>query len=272
MGGLVALGELAERVRDGDSVALGGSFAHRFPGALVRELVRRGRRELELVKPSPGYDLDLLVRGGALRRARVGIAAMDEGLGLLPSYRAAVEGGALELEEHSCATILAGLRAAAAGVPYMPVAGLEGSDIPALNGWARLPGPYGEGGPGPYVVPAIAPDVAVVHAHAVDPSGNARVLGSPYWDRAITRAARRVLVTAERLVEPEELRRRPELTLAPGFMVEAAAVVPGGAWPGSVYPDRGVDVAALRSYMEPGEAALRRHLESAPEVGDAVAA
>lgn len=264
MSKLVSAAELAAQIGDGDSIALGGSFAHRYPGALVRELVRRGARDLELIKPSPGYDLDLLVRAGCLRRARVGIAAMDEGLGLLPHFRAAVEAGEFELEEHSCATLLAGMRAAVAGVPFMPVAGLDGSDLPELNGWGRVDDPYGGGG-APYAVPAIAPDVAAIHANEVDEAGNARVYGSPHWDRVLTRAANRVLVSAERLVPTAELRRRPELTILPGFMVEAVAVVPRGGWPGSTHPDHGADVEAMREYLAPGEEALRRHLAAAPE-------
>ena len=72
--------------------------------------------------------------------------------------------------------------------------------------------------------------------HEVDEHGNARVYGSPFWDHPLTRAAKRVLVTAERLVPTDVLRAQPELTLVPGFMVEAAAIVPRGAWPGSMRP------------------------------------
>lgn len=264
MTALVTLDELAARVEDGTTIGLGGSFLHRAPCAFVRALVSRGARELELVKPSPGYDLDLLCRAGALRRARVGIAATDAELGLLPAYRRAVERGELELEEHSCITIVSGFRAGASGVPFLPVAGLDGSGLPALNGWRRLADPYGSGRE-VFVVPAIRPDVAVVHANEVDEDGNARVYGSPHWDRPLSRAAARVLVTAERLVPRERIRERPELTLVPGFLVEAAAVVPRGAWPGSAHPDYGIDEAAVERYLDAAEGALERHLEEAPE-------
>lgn len=265
MSKVVSLSDLAGRIGNGATIVLGGSFAHRFPGSVVRELVRRGVRGLDVVKPSPGYDLDLLVRAGAVRRARVGIAAMDEQLGLLPSYRRAVEAGEIELEEHSCITLVAGMRATAAGVPFMPVAGLQGSDIPVLNGWRQFPDPYGEAGEA-YVVPPIRPDFAVIHANAVDADGNASVLGSPHWDRIATRAADRVLVTAERLVSAAELRDRPESTVVPGFMTEAASIVPRGAWPGSTHPEHEADTEAMRSYLEPGEEPLRNHMRAAPEL------
>ena len=93
----------------------------------------------------------------------------------------------------------------------------------------------------------------------VDEDANARLYGSPHWDRVMSRAAARVLVTAERLVPRERIREQPELTLVPGFMVEAATIVPRGAAPGSMYPDYDVDVAAVGRYLEEDEAALTAH-------------
>jgi len=161
-------------------------------------------------------------------------------------------------------TLVAGLRAAAYGVPFQPVGGVHGSDLAALNGWKTVRDPYGSGQE-VYVIPAIRPDVAVIHASEVDEHGNARVLGSPFWDHPLTRAAKRVLVTAERLVPSATLSAQPELTLVPGFMVEAAAIVPRGAWPGSMHPDYEIDYAAVESYMKDEPGGLERHLAAAPE-------
>jgi len=261
---IVSLAELARSIPDGASIGFGGSFLHRGPFALVRELVRRGARDLEVIKASPGYDIDLLARAHAVSRAKTGIVAIEGGFGLAPAYRRAIEDGELKLEEHSCMTIAAGLRAAAAGVPFAPVAGVFGSDLLELNQWKTVADPYGSGKE-TVVVPAIAPDVAVIHANEVDARGNARVYGSPHWDHPLTRAAKRVLVTAERLVSSEHLAQQPELTLVPGFMVEAVAIVSRGAWPGSLHPDYEVDYQAVAAYLEPGEEALARHLAAAPE-------
>jgi glutaconate CoA-transferase subunit A len=161
-------------------------------------------------------------------------------------------------------TLVAGLRAAAYGVPFQPVAGVHGSDLATLNGWKKIEDPYGSGRE-VYVIPAIRPDVAVIHASEVDEHGNARVLGSPFWDHPLTRAAKRVLVTAERLVSAETLAAQPELTLVPGFMVEAAAIVPRGAWPGSMHPIYEVDYRAVEAYMKDEPGVLERHLAAAPE-------
>ena len=98
---LCTLSELADRIPDGAALGMGGVFLHRGPFALVRELVRRGARSLEIIKPSPGYDLDLLCRAGAVRRVRAGIVAMEGNFGLAPAYRRAVERGEVALEEHA---------------------------------------------------------------------------------------------------------------------------------------------------------------------------
>lgn len=161
-------------------------------------------------------------------------------------------------------TLVAGLRAAAYGIPFQPVAGVHGSDIAHINGWKTVTDPYGSGRE-VYVVPAIQPDVTVIHATAADEHGNARVLGSPFWDHPLTRAAKRVLITAERLVPTESLAAQPELTLVPGFMVEAVAVVPQGAWPGSMHPFYEIDYAAVERYMEDAPGVLEAHLAAAPE-------
>ena len=161
-------------------------------------------------------------------------------------------------------TLVAGLRAASYGVPFQPVGGVHGSDLAALNGWKRIEDPYGSG-QAVYAIPAIRPDVAVIHASEIDEHGNARVLGSPFWDHPLTRAAKRVLVTAERLVPTAALSAQPELTLVPGFMVEAAAVVPRGAWPGSMHPLYEVDYPAVEAYLKDEPGVLETHLAAAPE-------
>lgn len=162
-------------------------------------------------------------------------------------------------------TLVAGLRAASYGIPFQPVAGVHGSDLAGLNGWQTLRDPYGSGRD-VYVIPAIHPDIAVIHAAEIDAAGNARVYGSPFWDHPLTRAAKRVLVTAEKQVPASRLSEQPELTLVPGFMVEAAAIVPGGAWPGSMHTAYAIDYPAVERYMDDTSGALERHLAEAPEI------
>lgn len=261
---LVGLAALAKRIDAGSSLALGGSFLHRGPFAFVRELIRQRTGDLEIIKQSPGYDIDLLCRAGLVRRARAGIVAMEGNFGLARWYRRAVETQAIDLEEHACMSLTAGLRAAAYGIPFQPCPGLHGSDLPKLNGWKQIDDPYGSGS-SVYVIPSIHPDFAVIHASEADEDGNVRVLGTFHWDRIMSRAARRVLVTAERLVPGKSFADQPELTLIPSFMVEAVAIVPNGAWPGSSYPFYGVDYDAIARYTTESTGALKAHLAEAPE-------
>jgi glutaconate CoA-transferase subunit A len=261
---IVPLQELAARVGDGSSLAVGGSFLHRGPFAFIRELIRQQRRKLEIVKQSPGYDIDLLCRAGALARARAGIVAMEGNFGLAPWYRRAVETGQIQLEEHACATLTAGLRAAATGVPFMPCGGIHGSDLPALNGWQAIADPYGSGET-VYLIPRIVPEFAVIHANEVSEEGDVRVYGSSHWDRILSRSATRVLITAERIASSASFRARPELTLIPHFLVEAVSIVPNGAWPGSCWPAYEVEYAAIEAYLDDTRDALQAHLDRAPE-------
>jgi glutaconate CoA-transferase subunit A len=262
------LKEMVAMVPNGASLALGGSFLHRGPFAFVRELIRQGKKDLEIIKQSPGYDIDILCRAGAVKKVRAGIVAMEGNFGLAPYYRRAIESGATKLEEHACASLTAGLRAAAFGIPFQPCGGLHGSDIPALNGWRCLEDPYGAGDP-VWVIPAIQPDFAVIHASEVDVQGNVRVAGTHHWDRIMSRAAKSVLVVAEKLVDTAVFTDQPESTLVPHFMVQAFAIVPRGAWPGSCWPYYEIDYPAVEEYLPQGEDALAAHLSKAPEVAEA---
>ena len=98
---LTSLPKLAASIADGASVALGGSFLHRGPFALVRELARQHRRNLEIIKPSPGYDVDLLCRAGAVAKVRAGIVAMEGNFGLARWFRKTVERRETSFEEHA---------------------------------------------------------------------------------------------------------------------------------------------------------------------------
>ena len=260
---IMTLADMAARVPDGASLALGGSFLHRGPFAFVRELIRQAKTGLEIIKQSPGYDLDILCRARCVTKARAGIVAMEGNFGLAPWYRRAVELQQIVLEEHACMTLTAGLRAAAFGVPFQPVGGVHGSDLPSLNHWASVTDPYGSGKE-VWVIPAIQPDIAVIHVNEANELGDARVYGTYNWDRIMSRAAKQVFIVADTLASVQSFKDRPELTLIPSFMVQAVAVVPNGAWPGSCWPLYEVDYPAVEDYMDTTRD-LGLHMACAPE-------
>jgi glutaconate CoA-transferase, subunit A len=129
----------------------------------------------------------------------------------------------------------------------MPVAGMLGSDLPAASDFRIVRDPYT--GQEVCVIPRIAPDWAVLHVHEADAEGNARVFGTPFWDRIMSRAADRLIITTERIIPTAEFARQPELTLVPGFLVTAVVAAPGGTWPGACWPDYGIDEPAVWEYL-----------------------
>ena len=157
------------------------------------------------------------------------------------------------------------MRAASHGIPFEPILGLTGSDIPAAAGFKTVKDPYT--GAEVYAIPAIRPDWAILHAQEADALGNARIYGSPYWDLVMSRAAAKVILTAERIVPTEELARQPELTRIPHFLVAAVVHAPGGARPTSCHPYYGIDEAGVRAYLEAADRpeTLRAYLEAADE-------
>ena len=259
------LAELAAMVPDGASIALGQLPASRA--------VRLRARTDPAGQARPGTDQAVarLRRGHPVPRrrcaARAGIVAMEGNLGLAPWYRKAIERGEVELEEHACASLTAGLRAAAFGVPFQPCGGLHGSGLPELNGWKCIDDPYGSG-QRTWVVPAVRPDFAVIQASEIDAQGNVRVSGTAHWDRIMSRAAGSVLVVAEKQVDSAVFEAQPESTLVPYFMVQAYAVAPGSAWPGSCWPAYAIDYPAVEAYMDKNSE-LAAHLAAAPEAKEA---
>ena len=213
------LAELAAMVPDGASIALGAASASRA--------VRLRARTDPAGQARPGTDQAVarLRRGHPVPRRRVaprarGHRGHGRQLGLAPWYRKAIERGEVELEEHACASLTAGLRAAAFGVPFQPCGGLHGSGLPELNGWKCIDDPYGSG-QRTWVVPAVRPDFAVIQASEIDAQGNVRVSGTAHWDRIMSRAAGSVLVVAEKQVDSAVFEAQPESTLVPYFMVQA---------------------------------------------------
>ena len=267
-GKLTSLAEAVALIPDGALVALGGNTLHRGPGAAVHEIVRQGKRELEVVKTAGSYDVDLLCAAGCVAAVSAGFVGYETPFGMAPAYRRAVESGAVEAKEHACATVIAGLRAAIQGVPFMPVAGLQGSDLPAARGFQALADPYS--GEEVYVIPRIAPDVALIHVQEADVLGNGRIIGTHFEDVLMAQAARRVILTAERIVDGSAFVDTPELVAIPGFLVDAVVAAPGGAWPFSCTPYYEYDAGYLAAWVaaardaERAAAFIAEHVSAPP--------
>jgi len=244
----MTLEQAARLVANDQIVTIGGTLSQRIPAAMVRELARQGVKGLHLIKPSPGFDADVLAAGGCLASVRAGMTTLEQPFGMAPSFRRAAERGELEVIENACPAVMASLQAAAFGLPFQAVAGFEGSDVPGVAPFATVKDPFS--GKDTLVVPAVRPDWAILHVHEADVRGNARIYGTPVWDRLMSRAAKRVILTAEKILDTSHFVAQPEMTVVPELFVEAVVHAPAGAWPTAVFDCYDIDGPAMRHYLE----------------------
>ena len=219
---------VAELVRDGDTVALEG-FTHLIPHAAGHELIRQGRRDLELVRMTPDVVYDQLIGMGCARKLVFSWGG-NPGVGSLHRLRDAVEHGwprPLELEEHSHAGMAAAYAAGAANLPFGVLRGYRGGDLPARTRVAWITCPFT--GEELAAVPAHRPDVGIVHAQRADRSGNVQLWGILGVQKETVLASARSIVTVEEVVD--ELDPVPGAIVLPSWVITAVCVAPMGAHP-----------------------------------------
>jgi len=248
---LSSLQEAAGLVRDGDLVALGGATFHRAPMEFIREMIRQGKKDLVLVDREPAIDFDLLIGAGSVAKVRAGLLSFEL-LGFAPNFRKKSEAGEIITKEGACQPIIAGFRAAAMGIPSLPVKGMLGSDLldisEIIGSQMQIEDPFT--GEKLIAVRAIEPDVAVIHAQQADEYGNTRIEGPVYEDVIKAKAAKTVVVTAEEIVPNEEFRKDPGATSIPHFIVDAVAHAPNGAYPCSCFNRYDADYDHVREYID----------------------
>lgn len=229
---LTTMDDAVSTIRPGDSVAVGLALEHAIPFAVGHELMRQEIGGLTLIGPISDLLFDQLIGAGLVSSVRAAWVG-NVSTGSAYRFRDAVESGRLEVEDHSNFSMALALQAAAMGVPYLPTRSLLGTDILSRNPTFVQTESRGDGGP-LVLVPAIRPDWAVVHVQRAAPAGLAQLRGNAGIVEPAVAAARRVLITAEEIVEPDELKTDPDrLTVTPE---KVAAVVesPLGAHPSPV--------------------------------------
>jgi glutaconate CoA-transferase subunit A len=248
---LTTLAEAITLVDHGNVVALQNMATQAAPMALVRELIRQEKRQLGLVVLVGGLAVDWLAAAGVINRL-IGAAVSMEQFGLCQQYRKAVEAGRIRVEELSETLLNARLGAGARNLPFLPSRGAIGSDLIGQNpdNLKLLDDPFG--GFPVVACRALVPDVALIHAHRADRYGNIQYEPTVLWPDIgiMPKAAKRVIVTAEEIVDTEVLRRHPERTILPGFMVDAVVEVPYGAHPTSFFPNYGYDSRFHREWTD----------------------
>ena len=222
---------VAELVRDGDTVVIEG-FTHLICFAAGHEIIRQRRRDLTLCRLTPDLIYDQMIAAGCARKLVFSWAG-NPGAGSLHAFRRAVEGKVgppLEIEEYSHFGMVGRLSAGAARLPFWPMRNYMGTDLPAANPRiASVECPYT--GERLATVPALNPDVTIVHAQRADADGNTQIWGLLGVQQEAAFASRRVIVVVEELVDQSVIRADPNRTIIPGFVVDAVVVEPWGAHP-----------------------------------------
>ena len=229
MAELLSLREgVARLVKDGDSVALEG-FTHLIPFAAGHELLRQRRTDLELIRMTPDLLYDQMIGVGAARKLVFSYGG-NPGVGGLHRFRDAIENGwprPLELEEHSHAGMANRFAAGAAAMPMAVMRGYLGTDLMRHSNVKPISCPFT--GEQLIAVPALRPDVSIIHAHEADREGNVQLWGIPGVQKEAVLAAERSLVTVERVVD--QLQLHPGGVVIPGWVIDVVAEAPGGSHP-----------------------------------------
>jgi glutaconate CoA-transferase, subunit A len=252
-------------VKDGDMIALGGFTANRNAMVIAREIIRQGRRELHLVMHSHGQAMDMLVGAGAVRRLELAYAGTGRFAPTCIRFRKAVQAGQVQVEDYSNFHMSLRFLAGALNLPFIPSCSGFESDVlnqqgfgPELRGRGRIPShkaiitdnPFSPNREPVVLLPALTPDVALIHAQLVGEDGTVRIKGLTFLDIEQARAASRVIVTCEEVVPSAFLRQDPDQNSLPPFLVDAVVAAPFGAHPTACHYYYDYDPRHLNMYRQ----------------------
>jgi glutaconate CoA-transferase subunit A len=236
-------------IPDGAHVGLGGFTTQRHPMALIREIIRRRKKNLTIYGHSPGIDADMLIGTGCVKRAEVAYIADELIATPGPAFRIAVEQKKIQWEDYSNYGATLRFVAGAMGLGFLPTKSMLGTDIEYKWGFgekerskerkndpkvapkklSKMECPFTKS---PHLlVPAVQPDVGIIHVQYVGDEGTVRIIGQEFADKWIAMASDRLIATCEEIVPENEIRRNPQLNQLPSYKVDAIIEVPFGAHP-----------------------------------------
>lgn len=244
----LSLSEAAQLIPDGCTLALGGMTLYRRPVAFVRALLQRDPRpkDLNLLCFTAGFESDLLVGAGCVAKSRSCYFGLQE-FGFAPMFTEKANRGEIEIIEETEASLVLGLRAATAGIGFMPSHAWIGTDVPMLRPDVKtISDPYT--GENLMAFPATPVDVAVIHALEADHEGNVKLNNNLGIDMELVYAAQTVIVTTERIVE--QVKKSADGVIIPAPGANVIVETPRGAWPTSCYPLYPIGGGELLRYVE----------------------
>src|SRR5437870_6683456 len=245
---------VARLVGDGDYLAIGGFGSDRLPSAVVHEILRQGKQNLSFAGHTATHDFEILCagnltgRGKTLARVEIAYVVGLEARGLSPHARRVLESGEVQCTEWTNYALAVRFKAAAMGLPYLPARTMLGTDTFQKSGARVVACPFT--GETLVALPALYPDVAVIHVHEADRYGNCRIRGTTVADLDLARAARRLIITCERLIPNDDIRRDPTQTVIPFWCVDAVCEVPFGSYPGNMPYEYFSDEQHLCAWLE----------------------
>jgi glutaconate CoA-transferase subunit A len=225
-------------IHDGDYLGVGGFGSDRLPTAVMHEILRQQKQNLALAGHTATHDFEILCagnltgRGQTLNRVEVAYVVGLEARGLSPHARRVMESGTVAVTEWSNYALAVRLKAAAMGLSFLPCRTMLGTDTFRMSGAKTIVCPFT--GATFLALPALYPDVAAIHVHEADRFGNCRIRGTTVADFDLARAAKRLVITCERLIGDDDIRADPSRTIIPFYCVDAVCEVPFGSYPGNM--------------------------------------
>ena len=245
--------DIVDQISDGMTIGIGGWATRRKPMALIRAIARSNLKDLTLMAGYGGMDIGLLAATGKIRKLVFAFASLDH-YPLEPHFRNARQAGSFEVLELDEGMYHWGLRAGAMKLPFLPTRVGIGTDIINQSGFdfKFVKSPY-EDGEEFVAMPALVPDIALIHAHRSDERGNILTLSvDPIFDELLVRAAKKSYVTVEKIVPTAELdmKKNSRYNLVERAMITGVAEAPLGAHPSSADPDYQLDLKHIKAYVE----------------------
>jgi glutaconate CoA-transferase subunit A len=293
---VMSLKEAVQRfIRNGSQIALGGFTVSRNPMAITYEIVRQGLKDLHIVCHSQGQSFDILIGAGCVKRVELAYGANGRFASTCIRFRKAVERGEIEVEDYSNNQMSLRFLAGSLSIPFIPSKSGFETDVLRVEGFSKdtrkqrkvarkkfdvMTDPFGNDGEKVVLLPALQPDVALVHAQYVGDDGTVRIKGLTFADVEQAKAADVVIVTCEEIVPRSFIRLDPDQNTLPPFLIDAIVRVPYGAHPTAcrlfydydpkhlnMYKDMATDDVTFRTYLDEWVYGVPSHDEYLDKIG-----
>jgi len=223
---------VSNQINDGDYLGVGGFGSNRIPTAVLHEILRQGKKNLGLSGHTMTHDFQILSAGECFDRCDAAYVVGLEARGLSKSARKMFEEGKVKATEWTNASLAWRYKAAAMGVSFLPVRCMKGTNTEDYSAGVEMECPFT--GKKYLAVPALFPDAGIIHVHRADVYGNSQIDGITVSDNDLARASKKLIITTEQLVPNEYIRRHPDKTSIPYYLVDTVIEVPFGSYPGNM--------------------------------------